>query len=620
MEAPRRSWFDDRGLIVDGAARPFWAATVHYWRVRRARWPRALAALRELGLTLLEVPVPWALHEPGRGRHDFTGERDLGAFLDAAAAADLGVVLQLGPLAIATETAAALPERIVGDAALWARTSRDTPAWVPLAPKAFPLPSLAAPAFLDELATWYAAVAEIAGPRLAPHGPVVALGLDAGLAHTVRGGAYDVDYHPDAIAAWRTHRDEEPPRAWSDGDGARTAAWVRWNAGAIARASQAWSARLDEVGFGGLARLGAAPPGDPGDDHDATSWPRQVDLASGTTAAAPLILRMATAGAPALVRLPAGHAMHLAPTTPGERAELTLAALAAGARGATWTMGVATDRWLGALVDADGAATDEGRRVARTLAALDRHDLTALHRQVDVTLVVPRADAAHGHARSLVAPLPPAALELLALGPGGAAELSTDPDAARARRWRDAVVAALELGQVAFAAVPADAPAAAITARAVVHPTLGRLERATSATLHALAGERRVIVVGPERPERDELDLPLADALPRRVGLMRAGSLDDLAGLADDLAALAPRELWIAERPAGVTVTPMLAVDGRVRAIFVANRRPARAQAVIRVPTDARLTDALDGAALPHRDGALALELAGHAVRWLIVG
>jgi beta-galactosidase len=620
VEAHRRSWFDDRGLVVDGAARPWRAATVAYWRLPRGRWPRALAALRELGLTLVEVPVPWAIHERDAGRYDFAGDRDLGGFLDAVAAADLGAVLQLGPLSSLTETHAALPDRIVADGALWARTSRDTPAWLPLAPRAFPLPSLASDRFTAELATWYRAVGEVAAPRTAPHGPIVAVGLDGGLAHAVRGGAYDVDYHPDALAAWRVHRDEEPPRRWSDGDGARAAAWVRWNAGALGRAARRWSTLLDEVGLAGLARIGGAPPVDPSGDHDATPWPRQLDLASGTGPRAPIALRLAMAGAPALVRLPAGHAAHFAPTTDDERAAVTLAALAAGARGATWTMGVATDRWLGGLVDGDGAVTAEGRRVARLLAALERHDLPALHRQAEVALIVPRADAAFGRARSLVAPLPEAALELLALGPGGAAELSDDPDAARARRWRDAVVAALELGQVGYVAVAADAPAASLGARAIVHPTLARIETATWDTLRALSAERRVIVIGPDTPTRDELDQPLAGAAPRRLGLMRAGSLDDLPGLAADLAALAPRDAWYALRPAGIVVTPWLTVDGRVRAVFVEHRGAKPARAVVAVPHDASLHDALDGTALTVRDGEVALDLPAHGARWLIVG
>jgi hypothetical protein len=182
------------------------------------------------------------------------------------------------------------------------------------------------------------------------------------------------------------------------------------------------------------------------------------------------------------------------------------------------------------------------------------------------------------------------------------------------------VVAALELGQVGYVAVAADAPAASLGARAIVHPTLARIETATWDTLRALSAERRVIVIGPDTPTRDELDQPLAGAAPRRLGLMRAGSLDDLPGLAADLAALAPRDAWYALRPAGIVVTPWLTVDGRVRAVFVEHRGAKPARAVVAVPHDASLHDALDGTALTVRDGEVALDLPAHGARWLIVG
>ena len=513
MEEHPRTQLDDRGLIVAGQALPWWGATVHYWRTPRAAWPRALATLRELGLTLVEAPVPWAVHERADRSFDFTGERDLGAFVDAAGAAGLAVVIQLGPLAVVTETHAGLPDRIVHDEACWARAAHGGPAWLPLVPRAFPLPSLASTRFTDELGRFHRAVAEVLTARRAPDGPVVALGFDAGLAGKVRGGAYDVDYHPDALAAWRGHRDVEPPRQWHADDGATCAAWVRWNAGAAARAIAQWSAALDDAGLAGLARVGGAAPGDPRDDDDPLPWPRVVDLASGTTPAIAIAARVQAAAAPHLVRLPAGHAPLFTPTTDDDRAALALAALAAGARGATWTMGVTCDRWIGGLVTAAGAATAEGRRVAALLAAIARADLPALRRTLDVALIAPRADARFARASALLDPVPPAALELLGLGPAGAAELAADPDAARARRWFDAIVAALGLGQVAFAVVDERADLAAVPARAFVTPTLRRVDRALWRQLHRVAAERRVVVLGPEHPTLDELGAPLGDDL-----------------------------------------------------------------------------------------------------------
>jgi len=621
VEEHHRTQLDDRGLIVGDRALPWWGATVPYWRLPRASWPAVLRGLAGLGLTLVELAVPWAVHERDDGRLDWSGDRDLGAFIDAAAAAGLAVVVQLGPLATVTEPDAALPRRIVRDEALWARAAHGGPAWAPLVPHAFPLPSLASTRFAAELATFHRAVAAVLAPRCAPDGPVVAVGLDPGLAGRVRGGAYDVDYHPDAIAVWRAHRDVEPPRRWNAEDAATCVDWVRFCDGAAARAAVQWSAVLDDAGLAGLARVGGAAPGDPRDDDDAPPWPRMVDLASGTLPAVDVAARVQVAAAPHLVRLPAGHSPLFAPTTVEDRAALALAALGAGARGATWTSGVTTAGWLGGLVDATGRATADGRRVAALLAAVTRTGLPALRRTVDVALIAPRADARFGRASSLVAPIPPVALELLALGPGGAAELATDPDAARARRWFDAVAAALALGQVAFTVVDERAQLTAIAARAFVTPTLARVDRALWRQLQAVAAERRVVVIGPDTPTLDELGAPLdADAAaPRRAGRMRAGSLTDLPGLAADLTALAPRDEWIATRPAGVTTATFVDGSDRVRALFIHNRTARTATAVLAVPLDARLHDPLTTAAIVVTDGAARVEVPAYGTRWLTV-
>ena len=76
-------------------------------------------------------------------------------------------------------------------------------------------------------------------------------------------GAYDHDYHPDAIAWWReaSGLDGEPPRAWDPAMPARCVAWVRFK-DSTSRARSARSRRsLDDVGLGGVARFHNLPPG-----------------------------------------------------------------------------------------------------------------------------------------------------------------------------------------------------------------------------------------------------------------------------------------------------------------------------------------------------------------------
>src|SRR5205814_813025 len=85
-------------------------------------------------------------------------------------------------------------------------------------------------------------------------------------------GAYDHDYHPEAIAAWReaSGLDGEPPRAWLPDDAARCISWVRFKDQYVAHALGAFARSLDEVGLGRVARFHNLPPGHHGPPAPAT--------------------------------------------------------------------------------------------------------------------------------------------------------------------------------------------------------------------------------------------------------------------------------------------------------------------------------------------------------------
>src|SRR3972149_4091107 len=88
------------GLRVGERVVPLYSGAMHYFRVERAHWRRALEALRGLGLGMVETYVPWGIHELSEGRYDFGEQRaelDLGAFLDLAHELGLLVFLRPGP-------------------------------------------------------------------------------------------------------------------------------------------------------------------------------------------------------------------------------------------------------------------------------------------------------------------------------------------------------------------------------------------------------------------------------------------------------------------------------------------------------------------------------------------
>lgn len=641
MEARRRTWFDDRGLVVRDAdkerALPFYAGALHYWRVPPERWAACLARLHAQGLTIVETYVPWRVHEPEAGAYDWTGPRDLGRFLELAAAAGLAVVLRPGPSVNAELACFGLPDDIVGDPAIQARTARGTPVWMPSPPRAWPVPSYASSAFWSAVHGWFAEVARVVGPHLAPEGPVVALGVDNELQRFFRLGAYDCDYHPDAIRWWHeaSGLGGEAPRAWVPEDAARSAAWVKFRDQYAARALRGCAAALDHAGFAGIARFHNAPAIDPA-LFDTRQIQAAIDGPLGLDAYAPreefrALRRRALAIAGNAAPIPiafecgVGSVPWFPPPADDADRDRLLTLLAAGMRGFNLYMAVERDRHHGAAIDATGALAPSAAWIRPLVAALGEVAWPALRRQAAIALVATRADACFGLATSVIDPMSPVLAEFFGLGPGGAAELGEDAGAIAARRWHDAIAGALELAQVPYAIVDEAAPEAELERyRAIVVPTGARVDRGLWQRVRAIAARRAaIVVIGPETPVRDELDQPLGDDAPlRRAGRLKAGSLDDLPGLAADLAALAGElaDAWQIERPDDVRALAYADAAGAVRVVFVVSDADRPVHAVLIAGDGVRqLRDPLASEQVRVAGGKATIAVPRRGIRMLIV-
>jgi hypothetical protein len=163
--------------------------------------------------------------------------------------------------------------------------------------------------------------------------------------------------------------------------------------------------------------------------------------------------------------------------------------------------------------------------------------------------------------------------------------------------------------------------------RAVIVPTLDRIDRGLAHTLRALAEhprarKRPVVVIGPGTPSHDELGQPFADAVPRRVGRLKAGSLDDLPGLADDLATLAgqPSDAWQIERPDDVHAYAHADPAGTVRVVFVVSDAPKPTSAVLLVDETVRtLRDPFGHERILPTSGKASIALHALGIRMLLV-
>jgi beta-galactosidase len=150
---------DSGGFRLDGSPFLDISGEMHFSRVPRSGWAKNLRRLKAAGLTTVASYVLWIHHEEQEGEFDFTGQRDLRAFVQEAARASLLVSLRIGPYGHAECRGGGLPD------------------WVSLIPGI----SLRSeqPLFMSYAQKWYNAVsAELDGLFYEDGGPIITVQLD----------------------------------------------------------------------------------------------------------------------------------------------------------------------------------------------------------------------------------------------------------------------------------------------------------------------------------------------------------------------------------------------------------------------------------------------------------
>ncbi|XP_028619743.1 beta-galactosidase-1-like protein 2 isoform X1 [Grammomys surdaster] len=97
--------------------------SIHYFRVPREYWRDRLLKLKACGLNTLTTYVPWNLHEPERGKFDFSGNLDLETFIRLAAKIGLWVILRPGPYICSEIDLGGLPSWLLQDPDMKLRTT-----------------------------------------------------------------------------------------------------------------------------------------------------------------------------------------------------------------------------------------------------------------------------------------------------------------------------------------------------------------------------------------------------------------------------------------------------------------------------------------------------------------
>jgi len=99
--AKRFITFDNDNFIIRGMRIFLTSGSIHYTRVPRELWRDRLVRARMAGFNTIMTYVSWNAHEPEEGQFDFSGNKDLSAFLDLCKDVRVYVIVRLGPYSCA---------------------------------------------------------------------------------------------------------------------------------------------------------------------------------------------------------------------------------------------------------------------------------------------------------------------------------------------------------------------------------------------------------------------------------------------------------------------------------------------------------------------------------------
>src|SRR5450432_2007630 len=478
--SPERVRLSPRGLRLGEREVPLISGSVHYWRLDPREWLATLTALQSLGIEIVDVYLPWGVHEQVDGSFDFgTKDPRLDIVRFLRQARDLGMlaIVRPGPHINAELTYFGIPERVIWNSDCQARSPRGKPVVLPVPPLAFPVPSYASVAFLDEADRWLEAVAERLAPLVWPAGPIVLCQVDNEGALYFRDGVYDQDHHPDAVATYRAfllqkygsiERIREvlhdpgadlaqllPPArfaATSPQDLARHLDAAEAQEEIITRAFQRMKETLQGAGLRGIPTMHNLPFGEGSTPLDPKRLNQVVDLlgldyyhvASETTRAeiarrtGDLALRAAARGyAPFACELGAGFPPFFPAISEGDSAFTALTALAYGLRGFNIYMAVERDRWIGAPIDARGEPRSFARFWQTLIHGLEQVRFHELRRKTPVSIVMPALKRRLNRALHAFSPATPALFAILG---NGSHESCYEDDFGLGGRRRDRLV------------------------------------------------------------------------------------------------------------------------------------------------------------------------------------
>jgi beta-galactosidase len=670
------------GLEIAGQTYPLLVGSVHYWRLDPNEWRASLLAVKRLGLHFVDTYIPWGVHEVSPGKLELgeaDPQRDVAAFCRLAQEVGLFVIIRPGPHINAELTYFGLPKRIVWDGACQARSPEQNPVMLPMLPLAFPVPSYASDAFHDEVARYFQLLGPTLSPLLHPHGPIVLIQVDNEGAFYFREGAYDQDYHPDAIRAYRDFlrakygtidalsvaygiaekEGDEPPSdltrftsidppkrldAETPTDLVRHLDWSAFQEHLLTTAMARFVRALQAAGLSGLPTVHNLPPGQSATPLDADRLMEVVDFvgqdyyhAAGQTgrqviarATTELSVRAQALRVPAFAsEMGAGFPPFFPPLSEHDSAFTVLTALAYGLRGFNVYMAVERDRWIGSPIDRHGRDRPNAVFWRKLCAALENTAFASLHRATPVRIMIPRLERRIARVMHVFGPLSAAILSTFGLGARECAveeELGLGyPLAVEVGDFVHAFERALEARGVPYAVVGTDDWAFVGDPKWILCASSGALETAVFERLAAARSRGAHVTLGPRLPKFDEtFRAPAASVDGARLGadgrlgplVREAAEAASAVGQAVDLLGLPTQ----ASDPNEVSVTVHEDVAGHARVVFVINPTDRQVASRVRCSFEAsRLVDMIDETEFVAASGVVEVNMRARAVRMLKV-
>ena len=91
----------ENAFLLDSKPIQFFCGEIHPYRVPAEYWKDRLQMIRAMGMNSISIYMFWNVHEPQKGKYNFSGSADVARFVKLAQEVGLWVILRPSPYACA---------------------------------------------------------------------------------------------------------------------------------------------------------------------------------------------------------------------------------------------------------------------------------------------------------------------------------------------------------------------------------------------------------------------------------------------------------------------------------------------------------------------------------------